>query len=208
LYSMGITPWNSPRFVVASRFKNPSSRSLEGLCLTFSPFASLSRAAFGSSVPDRQSLPFERDSSPSFASRPPSASLTRKSRENSRPCSTKAGSFRPSPKLTLPSASVRSENPSSHSCERPKDVGRSPGSSLLRVWLPSRGLASPNPRKPLSAPHAPGILPSELSSTGGSRKRFPFSCFVPALPFNPFPVLNRRSDDFLPTRQPLSFFAP
>jgi len=83
LYSTGISPWNSPRFVVASRFKNPSSSSLEGSCLTFSPFASLSQAAFGSSEPSRESFPFEKDSSPSFASRPPSASLTRKSRKES-----------------------------------------------------------------------------------------------------------------------------
>lgn len=208
MYSTGITPWNSPPFVVASRFKNPSPRSLEDSCLAFSPFASLSRAAFGSSVPDRQSLPFERDSSPSFAFGPPSASLTRKSRRSPRPCSTKAGSFRPSLKLSLPSASLKTRNPSSHSRERLKDVGRSLRSPLLRVWLPSRGLASRVPRKLLPAPHALGILPSKLSSTRGSRKRFPFLSFVPALLSKTFSALNRRSDDFLPTGQLLSFFAP
>jgi len=39
LYSTGIAPWNSPQFVVASRFKNPSPRSLEDSCLVSSPFA-------------------------------------------------------------------------------------------------------------------------------------------------------------------------
>jgi len=55
----------------------------------------------------------------------------------------------------------------------------------------------PVPRKPLSAPNAPGFLPSELLSTSESKKRFPFSSFIPALSFKTFPALNRRSDDFL-----------
>lgn len=200
MYSIRIAPWNSPQCVVASRFKNPSSKSLEGSCLAFSPFASLSRAAFGSSVPGR--VPFlskEMQALRSLLAHLPRLSPASPANAPC-PCSTKARSFRSSRKLTLPSASFRPGNPSSHSCERLKEVGLSLRSLLLRVWLPSRGLSFPLPRKPLSAPNALGILPSELSSTGESKKRFPFSSFVPALPFNTFPALNRRSDDFLLAR--------
>lgn len=115
------------------------------------------------------------------------------------PCSTKAKSLCPSPKLTRPSAFMRTRNPSSHRCRRLKEVGLSLRSHPPRVWLPSRGFSSLVPRKPLSAPNALGLLPSELSSTRESKKRFPLSSFVPALFSKTFPALHRRSDDFLLT---------
>lgn len=66
----------------------------------------------------------------------------------------------------------------------------------LRVWLPSRGFSLLNPWKPFSASHALGLFPSKLFSTGEWKKKFPFSSFVLALFYQPFPAWYRRFDDF------------
>jgi hypothetical protein len=99
LYSTGIAPWNSPRFVVALRFKNDSSEFLEEICLLFSPFALLSQAAFGFSTLSRHLFLSKKTHAlhslfahlPRFSPASPA--------EFSCPCSTKASSFGSSLKL-------------------------------------------------------------------------------------------------------------
>jgi hypothetical protein len=109
---------------------------------------------------------------------------------------------RAKPSSSAPRVSLRSlqhvlghPHPSFHSLERLKEVGLSLRSSLLRVWLPSRGLGCRVPRKPLSAPNALGISPSELSSTGRSKKRSSLFFFRPCAFFQPLlgvePALRR-----------------
>jgi len=200
LYSTGISPWNSPQFVVASRFKNPSSWPLEGLCLPFSPFPSLSRAVFGSSVPSRDfSLSKEMQALRSLL-----AHLLRLSPASPAkipcPCSTKASSLRSSRKLTHPSACFKTRNPSSHHCWRLKDVGLSLRST------PPQGLATLSgslflvPRKPLSAPNALGFLPSELLSTSESKKGLSPLFFHPCTFTQNLPGLESALRQFLPQK--------
>lgn len=118
--------------------------------------------------------------------------------KNPCPCSTKAMSLCPSRKLTLPSAFVRFRYPFFHRFRRLKDVGLSFRSLLPRVWLPSRGCQHLHPWKPFSASNALGFRPSELFSTVGSKRKFPFSSFVLALFSKTFSAFGRRSDDLIP----------
>jgi len=73
------------------------------------------------------------------------------------------------PRVKGPSLSTRSSPPVS------RNGASVPKSHAPRVWLPSRRAFQPlTPWKPLSAPHALGLRPSELSSSQRIEGRFPF----------------------------------
>jgi len=61
---------------------------------------------------------------------------------------------------------------------------------------------SPNPRKPISAPHALGLPLSKLSSSIAIEEKFPSPLSALALPFKTSSALNRRSSGFLPRQKP------
>jgi len=81
--------------------------------------------------------------------------------------------------------------------------------------VPSQGLAtlsrvsrSLHPWKPLSAPHARGLRPSELSSFPGVEKRSPFSLSAPALNMKTFSAFTSCFSVFGPPEKPCLFLPP
>jgi len=84
----------------------------------------------------------------------------------------------------------------------------SPEVSLSGFGYPLSDLKSLNPWKPLSAPHAPGLRPSKLSSSTVIEKVFQLPLSALALSFKTFSALNRRFDGLLSPWKPYPSLQP
>jgi len=107
------------------------------------------------------------------AYRPPTSRLSTREVPEGTPSSRNA-----SLRLARSSACSRSDRPIFHPAVRPgvrKPMPRSPSGAAPRVWLPSRRILELSlPGKPLSAPNAPELRPSELCSSRMIERRLPF----------------------------------
>jgi hypothetical protein len=136
----------------------------------------------------------------SCPSTPPSASLTFKPRRFPRPRST------PKPGSTAPRLSFfalqHSSDPETHLCI-PCGTSERLCSALPDVppsgfGYPLGGFRPPDPREPLSAPNAPGLPLSKLSSLTAIGKTFPSHLSALALFTETFSASVRRFSGFLP----------
>jgi len=141
---------------------------------------------------------------------PPSASLTFKPRQLSRPWST------PKPGLSTPRLSswpfsiLRSRNPSFHSFRNVRvALPCLPGSLTLGFGYPLDELSqSLNPWKPFSAPHTLGLLLSKLFSSIAIERKFPLSLSALALFTQTLTAWIRRFSGLIPRWKPYPFSLP
>jgi hypothetical protein len=122
-----------------------------------------------------------------------------------------AGHLRKAPRISsVPFSIQRSRNPSFHPPfgRRLRSLARLSEGSHPGLATLSATSQSLNPWKPLSAPHARGLRPSELSSPPMIDEPFRTHLSAPAFPPETLTASDRRFSGFLPPVEPYPFLLP
>jgi len=198
--------------VVLVDFRVYSSQNLGSLWLASSPFVLGFPRTLGSSVSKRPGYFLQLPFRPllSFDATSASCPSTQAALLPMSPADQDPSSMSSSLKLSAPSAFLRVKNPSSSlplSKKRPATFAFLAGSPIPRVWLPSRWPSFLTPWKPLSAPDALGVNPSELFSNPVIGGEFPHPLPLSRFPEKP-PGLPSAPQRLSPTKLAVPLLAP